>query len=85
MWRDGSAMYHTGMMRALGLPELVFLFALIVLVVMLTRARDRARRGAPYSNPQGQATGVRYCRHCGNSLIQPPEAPFCPFCGQRVA
>ncbi len=70
-------------MRSLGLPEIVFLFALIVLVVMLTRARERRR--VSYSDPQAQATGVRYCRHCGNSLMQPPEAPFCPFCGRKVA
>lgn len=63
----------------LGGPEvaallvLFFIVAVPVLIVVLVVKVVR-KPAAP----------SRYCPKCGRGLIQPPDAPFCSSCGNRL-
>ena len=60
----------------LGIPELfvlAVLFGIPVAVIFVIKNVAR-NSGAPN----------RYCTSCGRGLRQPPDAPFCSYCGVKL-
>lgn len=64
--------FFLGALGGLRFHELLIL-ALIVSGVVFA-SRWTAGRNRP----------TRYCSSCGRGLTQPPDAPFCSYCGQRL-
>jgi predicted nucleic acid-binding Zn ribbon protein len=64
-------------MRSIGLAEVLFLLVLLLLALPIgvVVAIAMRRRGI---------SSHRHCPSCGQALVQPQEARFCPFCGRPI-
>ena len=68
-------------MRSIGLPELAVILALAVTgVVALVMVIRRSAGGV-----QASWSNHCHCSACGHTLMQPPDAPFCAYCGKKLA
>ena len=56
----------------LGGPEMLFLVVVAVVVILVSRSA------------RGRSGPSRACPGCGRGLRQPPDAPFCCYCGHRL-
>jgi hypothetical protein len=68
----------------LGGPEIAALLVLYILIAVILIAVPVLIVTRVVKVAGKSAAPSRYCPKCGRGLFQPPDAPFCGYCGTQL-